>query len=448
MRKYFIFLFLISLSLSSSSKGYDDVGTSARATGMGAFVGVADEPAGIFYNPAGLSQLKNLQFSFLYAKKTKYGFGDEESPYLFSGVSAFWFSRNITIGLAGLQKGSWAEPTKIVTNNVGVITLSYNLSPKISLGINNKLLFNSNYGKKKGFDFDLGVMVYPYERFSFGLVGKNILAEDMSGDNTSFINYPTREMKFGFSYKIGTEKKSTLLACDLIFKEQTEPDKKHYNLYSIGLEEWLSVFGLRLGYTFGKEYGKDFSQPSFGFSLKVRGENTIRLDYSFQRYPYDGAKTTTGDHRLGFVYIFENLKKPFFEKRKRSKPTEISKPFLGERKASYVPGWLKFDLDAETDILSFDQGSLVIFLLEPKMDFGVKSWKLLIAEEKPEDWKDIGSFLVRTKEGNGPPPLSVVWDLKDENIQKVEKGKYYFSLVLYDQQNKRWASDWKKFKVR
>lgn len=448
MRRYFIFLFLILFFLPSNSEGYNNLGTSARATGMGAFVGVADEPCGVFYNPAGLSQLKNMQLSFLYAKRTKHGFAENENPYLFSGVSTFWFSKKLTVGIAGLQKGSWSEPTGIVTNNIGLVTLSYELSSKVSFGINNKFLYNSNFGKKKGYDFDLGILYHPFNKFSLGLVGEDILAEDMTNDNKVVFDYPTREMKLGFAYKVGTEKKSTLLAFDLILKEKTKPKTKHYNLYSFGLEEWFSNFGFRLGYTFGKEFGKDFGQPSFGFSLKIKGENTIRLDYSFQKYPYDNAKMTTGDHRIGLTYIFGNFKKPIFEKRPKPQKEKIQKPVFSKKKASYIPGWLRFDLNVEIENLSFDQDNLVVFFFEPKLDLDVRSWKLLFVREKPKDWKDIGDVLVKTEEGIGPPPFSLLWDLKDENFQKVEKGKYFFSLVLYDRQNQRWASDWKGFKVK
>ncbi len=448
MKKCFIFLFLILFFLWSNSKGYNDLGTSARATGMGAFVGVSDEPSGIFYNPAGLSQLKNMQISFVYAKKTKYGLEKNEKPYLFSGVSTFWFFRKLVFGIAGLQKGSWSEQTRIITNNMGILTLSYPFSSKLSFGINHKLLYNSNFGKKKGYDLDLGILFHPYQRLSLGLAGEDILAQDMTDDDAEIFDYPARKMKLGFAYRVGTERKSTLLAFDLILKEQTEPEKKHYNLYSFGLEEWLSVFGFRLGYTFGKEFGKDFSQPSFGFSLKIPGENTLRLDYSFQKYPYDNAKMTTGDHRIGWVYSFGDFKKPFFEKRPKPKIEEISRPVFRGEKASYVPGWLKFKLKVEIENLSFDQGSLILFFLEPKFESDAKSWKLLIVKEKPEDWKDIGSFLVKTQEGLGLPPLCLVWNSKDENYNTVEKGKYYFSLVLYDRQDQRWASDWKGFKVK
>jgi len=448
MRKYLIFLSLVLLFLPSNSPAYNDLGTSTRATGMGAFVGVADEPSGVFYNPAGLSQLKNLQLGFLYAKMTNHGLGKSENPYLFSGVSNFWLSRNLTLGLAALQRGSWADPTNIITNNLGLLTLSYSLNSRIALGMNNKLMYNSNKGKKTGFDFDLGVLFFPYKNFSFGLVGENILAQDMTDGNYGIFNYPERNFKLGWAYKIGMENKSTLVAFDFITKERTEPEKRHYNLYSIGLEEWISAFGLRLGYTFGRQYGKDFSQPSFGLSFKIKGENPIRLDYSFQKYPYDSDKTTTGDHRLGIVYTFGNLKKPFLEESSQPKKQHISKDFYPERKASYVPGWLKFDLDVELDYLSSDQSSMTMFLLEPELDFSAKRWKILVAEKKPEDWKDIGNYLVRTLEGSGPPPSSAVWDGKDENLQRVKRGNYYFSLVLFDQNDQRWASSWKKFNLK
>ena len=160
-------LILSFLLLASPCLGYDNLGNSARATGMGnAFVGLADDPSAIFYNPAGLSQLKAWHVSFLYDRKSKYGLTDDENPFLASGVVAFPIRENLCVGVSGCQSGSWSDPTQVVTNNIGQLSLSAQVDHQISLGFSGKFLNNSNFGKKKGADFDLGILYYPIENIA------------------------------------------------------------------------------------------------------------------------------------------------------------------------------------------------------------------------------------------------------------------------------------------
>jgi hypothetical protein len=55
----FLLIFLITTSVKAG--GFDDLGNSARVVSMGgAFVGAADAPYTIFYNPAGIYSIKNF----------------------------------------------------------------------------------------------------------------------------------------------------------------------------------------------------------------------------------------------------------------------------------------------------------------------------------------------------------------------------------------------------
>ena len=301
---------VVCASWSNFAYSYDNLGYGVRATGMGAFVGLADDPSAVFYNPAGIAQLDKPQLYLMYDKISKFTIGENENPYLLSGVGVYPLNDKLRFFLGGTQKGSLANPTNVVTNNVGIVGLAGWLAQDFSLGVNGKFLYNSNYGKKKGVDLDLGLFYRFSPKFSVGVAVENLLATDMIPDNGDTLGYAMREGKIGFAYHFDMERYSTILAWDIRVKNSTKPENKSYTLSSLGIEEWILTgnsvsFGLRGGYTFGKQFEQDIKQPSFGLSLRYNGgSQTFQLDYSFQKYPYKAPQSSTGDHRVSLSIAF------------------------------------------------------------------------------------------------------------------------------------------------
>ena len=310
----FCSLLVMCTAWSGFAYSYDNLGYGVRATGMGAFVGLADDPSAIFYNPAGTAQLERPQLYLMYDKISKFTIGENENPYLLSGVGVYPLNDKLRFFLGGTQKGSLADPTSVVTNNVGIIGLAGWLAQDFSLGVNGKFLYNSNYGKKKGVDLDLGLFYRFSPKFSVGAAVENLLATDMIPDNGDTLGYAIREGKIGFAYHFDMERYSTILAWDIRVKNSTKPENKSYTLSSLGIEEWILTgnsvsFGLRGGYTFGKQFEQDIKQPSFGLSLRYNGgSQTFQLDYSFQKYPYKSDQGLTGDHRFSLSIAFGGKK--------------------------------------------------------------------------------------------------------------------------------------------
>lgn len=306
----FCSLLVMCTAWSGLAYSYDNLGYGVRATGMGAFVGLADDPSAVFYNPAGIAQLEKPQLYLMYDKISKFIIGENENPYLLSGVGVYPLNDKLRLFLGGTQKGSLANPTNVVTNNVGIVGLAGWLAQDFSLGLNGKFLYNSNYGKKKGVDFDLGLFYRFSPKFSVGAAVENLLATDMIPDNGDTLGYAIREGKIGFAYHFDMERYSTILAWDIRVKNSTKPESKSYTLSSLGIEEWILTgnsvtFGLRGGYTFGKQFEQDIKQPSFGLSLRYNGgSQTFQLDYSFQKYPYKAPESSTGDHRVSLSIAF------------------------------------------------------------------------------------------------------------------------------------------------
>jgi hypothetical protein len=456
-------LLVLSATWLSLSYAYDNSGYGARATGLGAFVGLADDPSAIFYNPAGISQIDNPQIYFMYDRRSKFTFADSENPYLLSGVGVYPLNQKIRVFMGGSQKGSWADPTDIVTNNQGIIGVSGWIIPDLSLGINGKFLYNSNYGKKKGTDFDLGLFYRVSPKFSFGIALENALATEMIPESSDTLGYAVREGKFGVAYHLDLEKYSTIFVWDLKVKNSTKPESKTYTLTSLGIEEWILTgndlsFGLRGGYTIGKEYEQDLSQPSVGLSIKYKGESqTFQLDYSFQKYPYKTDESQTGDHRVSFSILFggtgEKKSEYDFSQKEFSQRTPVQITFpekKTEEKKSTAPSGIQiFNLTSSVEELSSGRTRSLMFMLKPEFEEQIDSWKLYICQDKPSGFEtdQLKPVLLKIVDGKGFPSSGIIWDCR-YNGQKLKKGTYYYALELIDLNGQKWYSQWKTFKLK
>jgi len=454
-------LLILSATWFNSTYSYDNSGYGARATGMGAFIGLADDPSAIFYNPAGIAQLERPQIYFMYDKRSKFTFEDNENPYLFSGVGVYPLNHKFRLFLGGSQKGSWADPTGIVTNNIGIIGIAGWVIPDLSLGFNGKFLYNSNYGKKKGVDFDLGMFYRFSPKFSFGIALENALATDMTPDNSDTLGYAIREGKLGFAYHFDWERYSTILAWDLRLKNSVEPENKTYTLSSFGVEEWILTgnslsFGLRGGYTFGKQYEQDINQPSFGFSVRYKGESqTFQLDYSFQKYPYKSDKSLTGDHRVSFSILFgganENEYDYDFNRLEYLKrhPAQLTLPEKKSEGKKLLSGYQTFNLSSSVEELTTGRNRSIMFMLKPDIEEQIDSWRLYICRNKPSGFEtaQLKPVLLKIVSGRGLPSSGIIWDCR-YNGKRLKKGTYYYTLELVDLNGQIWHSQWKSFKLK
>jgi len=428
---------------------------------MGAFIGLADDPSAVFYNPAGIAQLERPQIYFMYDKISKFGFGDDENPYLLSGVGVYPLNHKLRLFVGGSQKGSWADPTGIVTNNTGVMGVAGWIIPDLSLGFNGKLLYNSNYGDKKGFDLDLGLFYRISPKFSFGIALENVLATDMTPENGDILGYAVREGKLGLAYHFDQERYSTILAWDLRLKNTVEPENKTYTLSSFGVEEWILTgnsisFALRGGYTFGKQYEQDLNQPSFGFSIRYKGESqTFQLDYSFQKYPYKSDESLTGDHRVSFSIIFggsnDNEYNSDFTRLEylERNPVQLTLPEKKPEEKKLLSGYQTFNLTSSVEELTSGRNRSIMFMLKPDIEEQVDFWRLYICQQKPSGFESnhLKPVLLKTVDGRGFPSSGIIWDCR-YNSKKLKKGTYYYALEVMDINGQIWHSQWKSFKLK
>lgn len=351
LRKIIISTLFFIIFIANLAFSYDNLGTSARAVGMGnAFVAVADDPSAVFYNPAGLARLKGVHLSMMYDRGSVWGYALDEKPYVGFGSLVYPLSgKSGVLAFSAGRKASWNSYTQIVGQNILSLSYARSLGPMSSLGLNAKLLSNSKVDKKTGFEIDIGLLFPITDRFSFGLAGENLLGTDMTPDSgaiyappqtPSLFNYNRRQYKVGLSANLPSGTNSTRIAYDVIVKDKKNFSTSTPYLNSLGVEQGISFipgssFFLRAGYTFGKDYNQDYKQWAWGISYKTStGSNTIQIDYSYQSYPFETSTSLVGDHRLGLTigfgfakhpdYFSKNKSQTKFAKQEESKKDKIS----------------------------------------------------------------------------------------------------------------------------
>lgn len=290
---------------------YDNLGSSAIATGMGgAYVATANDPSGIFYNPAGLAQITQYTFYGMYNRQTAFGYFLNENPYSLAGAGVLPFSQGV-LGLGISQNGSWSKETQVVTHNTVAVSFARFLSPQVSLGANAKFLFNTNYGDKTGADIDLGLMYFPTPRLTLGLVGENLAGTDVLPDNLgTYYFYNRRQFKAGLAYELMNGEYRTRFGFDTIFKQKKGSVDQVNNLNNFGIQQSIptgpaSAVSFRAGYSLGKDYSQDFNSLAFGVSYEFKsGQNSYRFDYSYQDYPFESYEDLAGDNRFALTIAF------------------------------------------------------------------------------------------------------------------------------------------------
>jgi hypothetical protein len=159
----FIAFFLIK----TGNAQFENTDLGARAVGLnGAFTSLSDNSLAIFYNPAGLGQLKYRDLSVFY----------NPAPFGLTELSTAAFT--------------FAEPLKYGTVGVGLRTYGFDLYKETSILLSygnsykNRLYYGvnfnfyhlniQNYGSASAIGLDIGAMAYINKFLRWGFFGKNI----------------------------------------------------------------------------------------------------------------------------------------------------------------------------------------------------------------------------------------------------------------------------------
>ncbi len=304
---------------------FEDLGVGARPIGMGnAYTALADDVNAIYYNPAGLAQLDECQFTSGYGKlywglddgsNLGSGFVGYAHPlYHWGTLGAGW----LNFGLQGLYQ-----------ENSFIFSYGNSLKKRLLAGLNLKLLYKK-YGKtletenalidggpevsgerdpvfskgysKTGFSTDLGLLYKFNREYSLGLALTDINQPHMDlKDNKSRVPIGVRS---GFLYNSDF----------LTFALDTTFRNGDVNVYS-GVEKWFlnRTFGVRAGLGVGS---RSFSNLALGASYT---KYLFQFDYAFL-YPLSGIRDTYGSHRISLTLRFA----PEKEKKKRAREKRLA----------------------------------------------------------------------------------------------------------------------------
>ena len=281
--------FKLNAQDGGSTASYLQLGAGARAIGLGsAFTGVSDDGSALFWNPAGLSLIKQNIVSGMYSF-LQY---DRNHDYL--SIAHPFNSRYGTLALNILHYGVaniegrdlFGEKTENFSDNEIAIDLGYGVfisHDKISIGFSFRYLYQSLYNNNAhGIAFNMGTLVKILPFFKFGISANNIGGYlKWNTDSGEKENIPL-SLRGGIA--ICPENIPLLVSADV---------EKRQNIDKIfayaGIEYWLlKPICLRIGYNqkgflFGGSIKYDFLQIDYVYSTEseLDAVNRIGINLSF-----------------------------------------------------------------------------------------------------------------------------------------------------------------------
>ena len=396
MKKIAAAILILSAGLASFALAAGDYGTpceflswgiGGEATGMGrAFTGLADDPAAILYNPAGLAQQNPLQITFQHVVlfyDTMLDFA--AATYPVSGMGTFAASY-LRLGSTGYDSRdiNWiSSGTFGVADQAVILSYARDLTPWLSGGVNLKMVNETVFDEAgSGFGADLGFLYTPNNVMSIGLDLINLLSPTVKLDQTAE-SYPLT-MRLGFAFKFLGDRIIPVLD---VQKEFTDQDLK----FMMGLEAFpIQNLALRMGY--------DESEITFGAGYFFK---PIKFDYSLS------IQTLGLTHRIDLTLAFGG-----FDINLKADPNIFSP--VGVRKTTTISVY------AVTK-------------------YTITEWELDINNEDGDT--------VRTYSGDDKPPASIIWDGKDDRGLPVSDGEYKAVMKVKDTNNNSIQSGTESIKV-
>ncbi|MCX7698377.1 MAG: PorV/PorQ family protein [Candidatus Goldbacteria bacterium] len=302
MKKFVVFLFFISFSVnflyadaeyqmfdnsSIVAAKYLDFGSSAAAAGMGnAYIGVVNDAASIYWNPAGLCEMQkqdkdwhiyfahNIWFQDIMASDIALAKNFKKIGVFALGISYLNFGSIQRTDIDSLGNPIFRKDEKYSPYSI-IIHTAYagKLEDDLDAGINLKYILDNIDGNvSQTLAFDLGLRyAFPYLKgLSFNLVSKNF-----GGRLNEFIL--SKEISFAVSYIFSISNFSITLDYDIIGKVANNP------LHRFGIEiETPYIFVFRTGYhTDNTTIKEGFKNFTFGIGIKLSDKYA---DFAYEPY--------------------------------------------------------------------------------------------------------------------------------------------------------------------
>ncbi len=258
-----------------------DIGYGARPMGMGgAYTGLSDDVNAIFWNPAGLTLVRESQLTVMYTRQMAlipYGLGAYTTRLGYHYVAVGFISSGNDVLRETTLVGSWAGVFRLpALGNTGVgVNLRYRNS---SYGNNEDGGENRIQGSASGYGLDFGLMWQITRRTRAGVFARDVV-NSMAYDNktlgTSYSEGVPAGLIFGMSQKI-TMQSTIVLDWEKSLYDDTS-DKVH-----LGAEvTFFRVIMCRSGIwqNMDAEVNRNYS---FGMGLNMlAGKVGIQFDFAY-----------------------------------------------------------------------------------------------------------------------------------------------------------------------
>ncbi|MBU1598648.1 PorV/PorQ family protein [bacterium] len=252
------------------------LGQGARVAGMGeAFVGLADDINALYWNPAGLAQLREKEATFMYLKPfiEVNGLG---YSYIATAIPR---KRGDTLAFSlayfgyGDEKRTDGSGNPIGDWNASDIALSAALAGKpqdnLLVGGAIKLIQgNIDDSNATGVACDVGCLYFPkIKDTKLGIVIKNIGTKIKFGKES---NPLPLQLKLGLSHRLPKDLAPVVITLDATVPNDNDP------YVGLGAEYSHKAFSVRAGFKSGPQKDSGFTA---GFSIN---HNPITFDFAYQ----------------------------------------------------------------------------------------------------------------------------------------------------------------------
>jgi hypothetical protein len=276
----------------STAADFLKIGIGPKARGMGgAFVGLADDPSAIYWNPAGLSQLDCPQVMFAHDRWA------QDIRYEYIGCAMPVDPRNtVAVAVMFLHMGEILgydendKPTSFFSAYDAAMLLGYSrrISSGLSLGWTAKAILEKLENEKaQAAALDIGLF-YDSHISSFGLSLRNL------GTKLKFVEKKHAlpiELEVGFVLKVLNN--HLLLSSDADFLADTRPGLRQGMEYNI-----RDILFTRGGIEYEAPYGNSprTTSTALGGGIRI---SEFQFDYT-----YSSVKSLGNLHNFSLIYRF------------------------------------------------------------------------------------------------------------------------------------------------